>query len=353
MEGFNMNIYILNTSLERIGLIDSFSSIIWTNRYYDCGDFELYLAATVELIDILREDYYLIREDNEENAMIIESVQISTDVENGNYLTVKGRCLKSILYRRIIWNQTSINGLLELGIATLLNENVINPLASERKISNFINRNTLSTNIIVSAQFTGDNLGETIASLCLNYGIGWDIKLNLEEKRFEFILYKGTDRSYNQQEIPWVVFSNEYENLLTSNYTMDKSNYKNVCKVAGEGEGLLRKYVSVGNAEGLERYELYADARDISTNDGEITLDEYNQQLTEKGLEQLAETVTTENFEGEIIDYTYNYGDDYYLGDIVEVINDYGMEAITRIIEVIESEDESGIYTIPTFSTYE
>lgn len=352
MEDYDMNIYVLNKLLERVALIDNFSSIIWTNKYYECGDFELYLAATEELINILREDYYLIREGKEENAMIIESIQISTDAENGNYITVTGRCLKSVLYRRIIWNQTNLNGLIELGISTLLNENVIKPVIMQRRISNFINNNTLSTGVTMSAQYTGDNLGETIESICMNYGIGWDVKLNLEKKQFEFVLYKGVDRSYNQQTIPWVVFSGEYENMLTSNYTFDKSNYKNVCKVAGEGEGILRKYTTVGNAEGLERYESFVDARDLSTNEGETSDEEYNKQLTERGSESLAESVTTEDFEGEIIDYTYNYGEDYYLGDIVEVVNDYGMEATTRVIEVTESEDDSGINTIPTFSAY-
>lgn len=348
-----MNIYVLNSDLERITIIDHYSSIIWTTRYYECGDFELYLAANETLISILQEDYYLIREDYEDNAMIIESIEITTDVENGNYMTVKGRCLKSILYRRIIWNQTSISGLLELGIARLINENAISPIAEERKIENLINSNTFATGINVTAQFTGDNLGETISSLCLNYGLGWDVKLNLEEKTFNFILYRGTDRSYNQDLIPWVVFSNEYENLLTSNYTFDKSNYKNVCKVAGEGEGVARKYTTVGTAKGLNRYESYVDARDLSSNEGEISESEYYTQLAERGKENLAETVTTENFEGEIIDFTYTYGEDYSLGDIVEVVNDYAMQATTRIIEVIQSEDESGIYTIPTFSSYQ
>ena len=79
---------------------------------------------------------------------------------------------------------------------------------------------------------------------------------------------------------------------------------------------------------------------------------EYNAQLQQRGVEKLAEQTDAQNFEGETVDYTYKYGEDYFLGDIVEVVNEYGMEARTRVIEVIESEDGSGKYTIPTFSSY-
>lgn len=353
MEVFKVDIYILNKSLERIGIIDIFTSIIWTNRYFEYGDFELYLPANNDNISLLQQGYYLIREGHENNAMIIEAIQISTSVDEGNFLTVKGRCLKSILYRRIIWNMTNLAGQLETCIARLLNENVISPEDSNRQISNFQNANTLTSGVSINIQYTGDNMGEVITSLCQTYGVGWDILLDIDKKKFSFILYKGTDRSYNQNQNAWVVFSDEFENLLTTTYAYDTTSYKNVCKVAGEGEGIARKFTTVGNATGLERYESYVDARDMSTNEGEITDEEYYTQLSERGEESLAKTNIQENFEGEVeTNYTYKYGVDYSLGDIVEVVNEYGKEASTRIIEVIESEDESGIYTIPTFSNY-
>lgn len=347
-----MNIYVLNESLERVGIVDGYASIIWTNRYYGYGDFELYLRAAPELITLLQEDYYLVREGKEDNAMIIEAIQITTDSENGNYLTIKGRCLKSLVYRRVIWEQTSLTGKMETCITRLLNENVINPKIADRKILNFSIDNMTETGVNIDSQYTGDNLGETITAICQNYGFGWDVKLDREKKRFLFVLYKGTDRSYNQKAIPWVVFSNDYENLLNTSYTYDKSKYANVAQVAGEGEGAARRVQTVGSAANLERYELYVDARDVSSNDGELSDTEYIAQLNERGLEKLAEQTDTQNFEGETVDYTYKYGEDYFLGDVVEVVNEYGMQASTRVIEVIESENESGIYTIPTFSSY-
>ena len=40
-----MLLYLLNESFERIGIIDSYVSIIWTTRYQDVGEFELYLPS--------------------------------------------------------------------------------------------------------------------------------------------------------------------------------------------------------------------------------------------------------------------------------------------------------------------
>ena len=52
-------------------------------------------------------------------------------------------------------------------------------------------------------------------------------------------------------------------------------------------------------------------------------------------------------------DINYKYKKDYNLGDIVKIINEYGLSAKARITEVIESWDESGYTCIPTFDTEE
>ncbi len=46
-------------AFETTYLIDSYISAIWTDRYNEAGDFELYLAASKELRDQLKKGYYL------------------------------------------------------------------------------------------------------------------------------------------------------------------------------------------------------------------------------------------------------------------------------------------------------
>lgn len=349
--------YILDTGLNVIAVVENYKSAIWTSRYYESGDFELYLPATTENIQLFHKDYYIVREGDWTQAMFVSNIEITTDVEAGNYLTVTGKSLQSILERRVIFPQTTVKGTVEECIRALITQNIINPAVPERKIDNFILGAEVGIeNATISTQFTGDNLGETITELCKAHGLGFDIALDIEEKQFVFILYKGADRSYNQNENPYVVFSPEFENLLSSNYVNKSEGYKNVAIVAGEGEGTDRKNTMVGTASGVNRYELFVDAKDVSSkvDDETLSTSEYTELLTARGNEKLSEIAVTEEVEGEIIlDYNYVLNKDFFLGDIVEVVNEYGMSFTPRIIEVIESEDDTGTTAIVAFETAE
>ena len=80
-----MDLRILNTNLEAIAIVDAYESFIWSDRYYEYGDFELYMAMDSTLLDFLRKDYYIqIRESD--HLMIIEDLKIESDAEEGNRL---------------------------------------------------------------------------------------------------------------------------------------------------------------------------------------------------------------------------------------------------------------------------
>lgn len=347
-----MNFYLLDNELNYIQVIEVFTSMIWTTRYYSAGDFELYTPATPELLQTVQRDYYIVRDDDLTQAMIISNFEVKTDVENGDYITITGQSLKSILNRRIIWTQTVIKGNIESMIRKLVTDNAINPTIAARAISRLVLGATIGLTGTIEAQYTGDNLGETLTAIGQTYGIGYDVLLDMENKQFKFVLLQGVDRTYNQNTVPPVVFSNEFENLLTTDYKYNSDNYKNVALVAGEGDGTARTTATVGTASDLDRYELFVDARDVSSNDGEITPSEYTNLLLERGNQDLAETVITESIEGEIAaNYTYKLNRDYFLGDLVEIINAYGVTMSPRITEVIECIDANGYTCIPTFKT--
>ncbi len=345
--------YLLDKELNFICPIENYKSVIWATRYYKSGDFELYIPATSEIVSIIKKDYYIVRDDDTTQAMIVKNIQITTDVEEGNFLIVTGKSLKNILSRRIIWKQTTLSGTVEACIRRLINENIISPTISERKIDNFVFGTELGITEKMQQQFTGDNLEDAISKICINHGLGYDVLLDLDKKQFIFVLLKGSDRSSNQNKNPHVIFSDEYENLLTTNYTSNGEEYKNVALIAGEGEGVDRKTTVVGNASGMDRYELYVDSRDTSTNGEEaITDEDYELLLQTKGNESLAEKKIAENIEGDVeANHTWQYNRDYFLGDIVEVIDEFGHRMFPQITEVIESEEDSGKSLIVTFAT--
>lgn len=232
----SMNLFVLDKDFKQIGLIDEYESFIWTDRYSEPGDFEIYTSPFSKAYQFLKEDYYLIRPDSE-HVMIIEELEITTDSENGPHLKVTGRSLESLLSRRIVWGQKSFEDkTVKEVIETLLNENIISPSETNRQIANFtLNSVDIPdvTNQVVSMQYTGDTLGDIITDICDAYGIGYKITLN-SSNQFVFELYKGVDRTYVQTVNPYVLFSPSFDNIINSDYLQSQKSLKNVALVLGE-----------------------------------------------------------------------------------------------------------------------
>lgn len=350
-----MDIFVLNQKFETIDIIDSYESLIWTDRYFKYGDFELYLPMQPHLLMSLQKDNYLyIRES--EHMMIIEDFEITTDAEIGSRLTVTGRSLESILDRRIVWGQKTYSGSIHDVIKNMITDAIVSPEITSRKIDNFIFQDSSDESVngdSIDVQFTGDNLYDSVSMLCQSVGAGFRITLDANDN-FVFSLYSGQDRSYAQDANPYVVFSPSFENIVDSRYIEMNSNHRNVTLVAGEGEGSDRKTITVGEASGLSRRELFTDARDISTRtmDGTLTDEQYNAQLTERGNGKLKEHVVATAFDGKAeATRMFRYGEDFFMGDIVQIANEFGMESRAYITEIIRSQSERGLEIYPTFET--
>mgnify|MGYP002228685049 CR=1 FL=1 len=88
-------------SLEAI--CDSYSSLLWDIEFYQCGCFEVYIAASPQNVSIFQRGRIVARSDDAQHFGIIESLQLETDAEKGDYLTVTGRFIACLLERRIIY----------------------------------------------------------------------------------------------------------------------------------------------------------------------------------------------------------------------------------------------------------
>ena len=192
------------------------------------------------------------------------------------------------------------------------------------------------------------NILEVIETLCETNEIGFKITLN-DSNQFVFKLYKGIDRSYRQDTLPYVVFKPSFENIINSNYAELNSTAKTITLVAGEGEGSARKTRTVGTGSGLLRKELFTDARDIQLEEG-MSLSTYYAKLDQRGTEKLKENKVQKSFDGECeTTRMYVYGRDFFMGDCVQVANEYGMESPTRVVEYIWSSSATGTTSYPTF----
>lgn len=350
-----MDIFVLDTNFNVVKIIDTYKSLIWTTRYDEYGDFELYTQMSSEILEYIKTDYYLWKPDDD-SVMVVEKILIQSNIEEGNTLTISGRSLESIIDRRIIWGRTSVDGTLQDSVKQLLDECIINPYMDYRRIDNFIfeySDDPAITGLTLKAQYTGDNLYDVIHTICNERGIGFKITLN-DNLQFVFKLYAGVDRSYNQVHNSYVIFSPNYDNLLNSNYIESKTNLKTCTLIGGEGEGSDRVFTSIGaESTGLSRRELFTDARDLSSDLGDgdtLSYEAYLDILAHRGKEKLTEHTEVSSFEGEADTTTmFRYGEDFFTGDIVQIVNEYGHEATVRITEFIVSENEEGLSMYPTF----
>ena len=346
-----MKIIIANNNFERLGMIEN-ASVIWATRYYLSGDFELYMPVTKNHLDLINQGSYVIRDDDEDNIGVIEDYVITNTPEDGDKIMVTGRFASGYyLSGRVIPKQTQLNGNVQTSIRNLVSTNIINPTDPNRKIK-FIALGNLDNSITESLemQTTGDNLLTKTEEISKTIGIGFKMPLRKEKLYFE--TYKGINRSYSQNDNPWVILSDEHDNLKSSEYAVNTSSITNYAYVAGEGEGLDRKIVGTTNLlnepVGEFRREVWVDQRNISSNNENITAEELLNQMKEEGNESLIGI--GEAFSSEISPGGYVYKKDYFIGDIVTIQktkwNNIYINA--RIIEVIESEDKNGKTTVLT-----
>lgn len=386
-----MDALILNREFQAQCVIDAFESFIWTERYREPGDFELYIPFDKTPMEFIKEQYYVWRQKSE-NLMIIEDILIETDAETGVHVTITGRTLESLLDRRVVAYRTVISGNLQNGIQRLLNENAISPSDAERKIPGLkfvYNSDPRVTSLTCDLNLLGESLLDVIEDQCELNDLGFKIWYDESDNSFNFQLYYGEDRSYAQEKNPWVVFSSDYENLLNSSFYQTSRNLRTAAVVAGsDDEEKGQEIIDVdGKPEliGLDRREMFIEASDIELPDPVVNEDSirerlekrnkteeeiqaaidkeyarvaaqdrqaYLVQLEQRGYEELKKTYVTQAFDGEIEAVRqYVYDRDFFIGDVVQVRDNYGREASSRITEVVMSHDVNGEVLTPTFTT--
>ena len=349
-----MNIYVLD-EFQIVGMLDTYKSLIWNEQYFGYGDLQLIVQATPENLSQLTTGRYLVREDcitsnGYTNVMIIENVQVSFSVENGVLMTVTGKSLKNLLSRRIVWQQITLSGEIEDTIRQVILDNVIHPTNKERTITNFILGDEKGFTETADIQLLGENIAEWLQTVCETNAYGW--KIDIINNQYVFSLYKGTDRTVNQSTVTPVIFSKDFDNLITADNKSSIETYKNSALVIGEERNGEKVTVGIGDATDLNRYETKIDGSSVTSNGGIILPPQYDELLIGYGTEELGKLKTQNTVEATIDpNGIYKLNRDYFLGDLVTL--ETIQNANSRITEIIYSEDENGISIVPTFSEWE
>lgn len=358
-----MDITVYNENFQAVYILEAYESLLWTDRYFKEGEFEIYTPVTDDVTTFIKPNCYLSIPESE-HMMIVEDITIETNIEEGNHIKIVGRSLESILDRRIVWGEVTISGNLQNEVKKLISNNITSPSDSARKIDNFIYEDTEDsgiTSLTVEEQYEGKDLLEIISSICEDKEIGFKIVLN-DNNQFVFSLYKGIDRSYEQDVLPWVVFRPDFENTLNTNYAEINSEYKTITLVKGtetikteddEGRSSSEEVDVtrvIGTGSGLSRREIYTQATDVRRED-DMSHSEFIALLDKKGNDALKEHNVKRTFDGEYeTTRMFKYKRDFFMGDTLQVANEYGMEAPCRITEFIYSQDSGGKKSYPTFT---
>ena len=293
-------VWVLDTSFRKIAIIEAYVSLIWSRRYYETGDFELYVEANTENLNLLRMGNYVTRSDYADEVFRIEKVEITTSGEEGDFITASGRDLRCIIYQRCTqfdytYKSKDVPIQLETGIIRqIVYENFINTQSYPKEVTEIENTETGETEEnpnsgldrskynsaarkmpsyfdlgssygldipINSIQVPADNIGDLIEEWAKTYDFGWRVSFhrsgNSVYLRFE--CYRGVDRTSD------VVFAEKFENLRDATYTYDRTTYFNAGRIKDDPEEGDPIDVSIGTASGMDRFEQPVDTEELTS----------------------------------------------------------------------------------------
>ena len=296
-----MELYVLDINFKVLGVIDNYECLVWQRNYYKSGTFSMQIIPNFEQFKLLKKGNILLKIDNTKEAMYIDHRELEENEEGIEVLVVSGYSLNKWLDRRITLYKEVEKANAETVMKNYVNRHCINPTEANRKIDNLVLgiNNNLGQEIDYLSHY--EPLLEELEDIAKVNELGYKIDLDLANKQYLFQVYQGLDRTINQELNSKAIFSTEFENISNQKYIDSDNNYRNMVLVAGAGEDANRKILSLGTEnKGLNRYELFVDARDISDtkqqgdNEIEIPLEEYNKLLENRGKEKLSEC--TRNF---------------------------------------------------------
>ena len=333
---------VFDANFIRIANIKKYSYAQYELQLNGRGNFELKIAINSDALQLLSEGRYILFEIDVLSE--ITKVTIERNEENSEReIVIGGLLIKHILSYRCFIKTQNYTGTITEVERKFLSDNCILSEEATRKIPQIVlseDATYIPITEVISVQETGGSIEDAIQSISDAHEMGYDLVPSIKNivtegdistniSALEFRVIKGKDRTIgNTDGNNPVEFSFELKNLLSSEYIRSIIDYRNVAYVAGEGEGTERTVVSVGETAltGLERIELYVDARDLQSTDSDgnvLTTVQYQDILKARGFEKLAENVISETFTASIntnqVQFTYK--EDYNIGDIVTIFD--------------------------------
>lgn len=365
-----MDLYVVSNDFEKTDVVDSFDSLIWTERYNASGDVTLALPATAANQNLIAEDVFLHTPDSPD-IMLIDTVNIKNKV-----LIAKGQSLvdffKSRMFRNRWQGDQSSWTFTSTAAGTIINTilaRLISPgtwLTDGTVLTSAQGLLETFPSITVSAAVAGDPI-----ALAINYGTVYDaIKQAADADSLGFSLYppaldgsgnltfktyRGLDRTTFQTDNTPVIFDPAMDNISDVEEIRSLKEYKNVAYVWPNGITSQSQVVEVlapgaGASSLFGRRSMMVQASDINVAD--YSSGDLVDILTSRGLDALIQNNYIRTVDGQIVPQNdYVYGTHYGLGDILELRGtSQGLYSKARVTEYIRTQDATGEQSYPTLS---
>lgn len=296
----------------------------WNREYYQAGDFSVQILAQ----DYLPDMYYLYTPERPEMG-IIQKVELSSTIK-GRFIQLSGFFLEAILNDKIVYPTYYASGPIDTAVSQMISTYkgdipLLKVAPSEGK------------GTVTSWQETGGMLGDVAYTQLQTQQMSARCSYDYQSNKITFFTWQGFDRTQDQSVNNFVVFSDGFRNLASVKASLDSSNYKNYAVVGGQGEGTERKIAYADLSEGSYKRQVFVDAKNERWDEEKQTESQYLEGLRQKGFEKLLDYQNTQNIEVDVTNQTFQYLEDFDLGDKVDVIvKELGLSMQARIVSVHE-----------------
>ncbi len=355
-----MELFIYDTSMKLLGIIDEFTALVWTRRYWDCGAFSLLVPMTHRHAGLLQIGRIIARKNCDEAGQI-RYMSIQKDGEGLEQIEVQGLFLTDWIGKRLLLSPLVETLPTHELLKKIVRDNITAPADARRAIPGVEITQTagLTTETVSCACAAYQNALEACSDRAKLAKIGFKITTDIKAGKHNFQVYKGLDRTTGQTQNPVAIFSPDFDNVLAQEFTRSIENVATAVFVGGaEAEDRERMVVEVASdMTGLARVECFDDYSSVQQSyaeDGvETTLpdNEYRALLVSRGSQVLVQKTEYISFSSLIDTHSsLKYQQGFDVGDRVTCINQrWKVQIESRITEITESYESGRMELEVTF----
>lgn len=138
-----MEVRIYDRDLNFKGVIENHTSLIWTRKYYEPGNFEIHAPITEQNLRLLAKGNIISKRGSSEAGVIEDIENEESDLKNE--ITAKGRFLSSYMDRRLIKSTVNFSGKIEVAMRNLLSGVTAIPLVELGTLNGFTETGRVSS----------------------------------------------------------------------------------------------------------------------------------------------------------------------------------------------------------------